>query len=161
MLDMVVVGGGYVGLAVAVATKQAAPHLSIEVVEAAPRDVWRKDARASAIIAAAKLSMMQRYSAAFSALTWRNRSDCMAAGRVISAVWRTRPGNGLLRVSQWGVPRTVMISAVIAFRDLPRSSLGVMECPDFQWWHRPWSECMAQSSPRACASAQGIAQLCE
>lgn len=53
MLDMVVVGGGYVGLAVAVATKQAAPHLSIEVVEAAPQDVWRKDARASAIIAAA------------------------------------------------------------------------------------------------------------
>lgn len=53
MLDMVIVGGGYVGLAVAVATKQAAPHLSIEVVEAAPENVWQKDERASAIIAAA------------------------------------------------------------------------------------------------------------
>lgn len=53
MLDMVIVGGGYVGLAVAVATKQAAPHLSIEVVEAAPESVWQKDERASAIIAAA------------------------------------------------------------------------------------------------------------
>ncbi|MFD1746326.1 ubiquinone biosynthesis hydroxylase [Rhizobium helianthi] len=53
MLDMVIVGGGYVGLAVAVATKQAAPHLSIEVVEAAPEGVWQRDERASAIIAAA------------------------------------------------------------------------------------------------------------
>ncbi|MGV8937702.1 MAG: ubiquinone biosynthesis hydroxylase [Allorhizobium sp.] len=53
MLDLVVVGGGYVGLAVAVAVKQAAPHLSIEVVEAAPEDAWKRDLRASAIIAAA------------------------------------------------------------------------------------------------------------
>jgi 2-octaprenyl-6-methoxyphenol hydroxylase len=53
MLDMLIVGGGYVGLSVAVATKQAAPHLSVEVIEAAPGHVWEKDERASAIIAAA------------------------------------------------------------------------------------------------------------
>jgi 2-octaprenyl-6-methoxyphenol hydroxylase len=53
MLDMLIVGGGYVGLSVAVATKQAAPHLSVEVIEAAPAHVWEKDERASAIIAAA------------------------------------------------------------------------------------------------------------
>ncbi len=53
MLDMLVVGGGYVGLAAAVAVKQAAPHLQVEVVEAAPKSVWEKDERASAIIAAA------------------------------------------------------------------------------------------------------------
>ena len=40
-------------LSVAVAVKQAAPHLVVEVLEAAPEDAWRKDNRASAIIAAA------------------------------------------------------------------------------------------------------------
>ncbi|TCU16488.1 2-octaprenyl-6-methoxyphenol hydroxylase [Rhizobium sullae] len=53
MLDMLVVGGGYVGLSAAVAVKQAAPHLEIAVVEASPEHVWQKDMRASAIIAAA------------------------------------------------------------------------------------------------------------
>ncbi len=53
MLDMLVVGGGYVGLAAAVAVKQAAPHLQVEVVEAAPAGIWERDERASAIIAAA------------------------------------------------------------------------------------------------------------
>lgn len=53
MLDLLVVGGGYVGLSVAVAVKQAAPHLSVEVIEAAPEEAWKKDPRASAIIAAA------------------------------------------------------------------------------------------------------------
>lgn len=53
MLDILVVGGGYVGLSVAVAVKQAAPHLSVEVIEAAPEDAWKRDPRASAIIAAA------------------------------------------------------------------------------------------------------------
>ncbi|MGO4438088.1 ubiquinone biosynthesis hydroxylase [Rhizobium sp. RAF56] len=53
MKDMLVVGGGYVGLAAAVAVKQAAPHLDVEVIEAAPETVWKKDMRASAIIAAA------------------------------------------------------------------------------------------------------------
>lgn len=53
MLDVVVAGGGYVGLAVAVAIRQAAPHLEVTVLEAAPEHVWQKDERASAIIAAA------------------------------------------------------------------------------------------------------------
>lgn len=53
MLDVVVAGGGYVGLGVAVAIKQAAPHLGVEVIEAAPEGVWKNDMRASAIIAAA------------------------------------------------------------------------------------------------------------
>jgi 2-octaprenyl-6-methoxyphenol hydroxylase len=53
MLDLLIVGGGYVGLSVAVAVKQAAPHLAVEVIEAAPEDAWKKDPRASAIIAAA------------------------------------------------------------------------------------------------------------
>jgi 2-octaprenyl-6-methoxyphenol hydroxylase len=38
---------------VAVAVKQAAPHLAVAVVEAAPEHAWKKDMRASAIIAAA------------------------------------------------------------------------------------------------------------
>ncbi|GEO85845.1 MULTISPECIES: ubiquinone biosynthesis hydroxylase [Alphaproteobacteria] len=53
MLDLLIVGGGYVGLSVAVAVKQAAPHLAVEVIEAAPDGAWKKDPRASAIIAAA------------------------------------------------------------------------------------------------------------
>ncbi|KQV73122.1 2-octaprenyl-6-methoxyphenyl hydroxylase [Rhizobium sp. Root1220] len=53
MRDMLVVGAGYVGLSAAVAVKQAAPHLDVVVVEAAPAGVWEKDMRASAIIAAA------------------------------------------------------------------------------------------------------------
>lgn len=53
MLDLLIVGGGYVGLSVAVAVKQAAPHLAVEVIEAAPEEAWRKDPRASAVIAAA------------------------------------------------------------------------------------------------------------
>lgn len=53
MKDIVIVGGGYVGLSVAVAVKKAAPHLEIELMEAAPDHVWEKDERASAIIAAA------------------------------------------------------------------------------------------------------------
>lgn len=53
MLDMLVVGGGYVGLSAAVAVKQAAPHLNVAVVEAAPEHVWQNDTRASAVIAAA------------------------------------------------------------------------------------------------------------
>ncbi|WP_064683864.1 ubiquinone biosynthesis hydroxylase [Rhizobium bangladeshense] len=53
MLDMLVVGGGYVGLSAAVAVKQAAPHLKVSVVEAAPEHAWKGDGRASAVIAAA------------------------------------------------------------------------------------------------------------
>ena len=51
MLDILVGGGGYVGLSVAVSIKKAAPHLSIMVADAAPEGVWKKDARASAIAA--------------------------------------------------------------------------------------------------------------
>lgn len=53
MLDVLVGGGGYVGLSVAVSIKKSAPHLSVMVVDAAPEHAWRKDARASAIAAAA------------------------------------------------------------------------------------------------------------
>ncbi|MBX9458999.1 MAG: ubiquinone biosynthesis hydroxylase [Rhizobium sp.] len=53
MLDILVGGGGYVGLSVAVSIKTAAPHMSVMVVDAAPEGVWRKDARASAIATAA------------------------------------------------------------------------------------------------------------
>ncbi|MDX3927495.1 MAG: ubiquinone biosynthesis hydroxylase [Shinella sp.] len=54
MIDMLVAGGGYVGLSLAVAVKKAAPHLAVEVVDGAPEHVWRKDERASAIVAAAR-----------------------------------------------------------------------------------------------------------
>ena len=52
-LDVLVAGAGYVGLAAAVAIRQAAPHLKVAVVDAAPAGVWQKDQRASAIAAAA------------------------------------------------------------------------------------------------------------
>ena len=52
-VDILVGGGGYVGLAVAVAIKTAAPQLAITVVDAAPEEVWKKDERASAIAAGA------------------------------------------------------------------------------------------------------------
>jgi 2-octaprenyl-6-methoxyphenol hydroxylase len=52
-LDVLVAGAGYVGLAAAVALKQARPGLSVSVVDAAPPGVWQKDGRASAIAAAA------------------------------------------------------------------------------------------------------------
>lgn len=53
-VDMLVCGGGYVGLAVAVAVKTSAPSLSVAVIDATPADVWRKDQRASAIAAGAR-----------------------------------------------------------------------------------------------------------
>ena len=52
-VDVVVAGAGYVGLSVAVAIKDAAPGLSVELVDAAPEDAWRRDTRASAVAAAA------------------------------------------------------------------------------------------------------------
>lgn len=52
--DMVVAGAGYVGLATAVAAKVACPELDIVLVDAAPEDAWTRDARASAIAAAAR-----------------------------------------------------------------------------------------------------------
>ena len=52
-LDVLVAGAGYVGLAAAVSMKQARPHLSVAIVDAAPEGAWERDGRASAIAAAA------------------------------------------------------------------------------------------------------------
>ncbi|MBW3096806.1 ubiquinone biosynthesis hydroxylase [Pseudohoeflea coraliihabitans] len=52
--DLLICGGGYVGLGVAVAVKTAAPDLRVAVIDAAPEGVWKKDQRASAIAAAAR-----------------------------------------------------------------------------------------------------------
>ncbi len=53
MIDVLIAGGGYVGLSLTVAIKSAAPHLSVTLVDGAPEGVWRKDERASAIASAA------------------------------------------------------------------------------------------------------------
>ncbi|OJF89844.1 ubiquinone biosynthesis hydroxylase [Pararhizobium antarcticum] len=53
MIDVLIAGGGYVGLSLAVSLKTAAPHLDVMVIDGAPEGVWQKDERASAIIAAA------------------------------------------------------------------------------------------------------------
>ncbi len=53
MIDILIGGGGYVGLSLAVAVKKAAPHLQITLVDAAPPGVWKKEERASAIAAGA------------------------------------------------------------------------------------------------------------
>lgn len=64
-LDILVCGGGYVGLSAAVALKHAAPSLDIAVIDAAPPEVWRNDRRASAIAAGARrlLSMLEVWEA--------------------------------------------------------------------------------------------------
>ncbi|MCP4072820.1 MAG: ubiquinone biosynthesis hydroxylase [Hyphomicrobiales bacterium] len=51
--DILIVGGGYVGLSIALATKTAAPHLSICVLDGAPASAIEHETRASAIAAAA------------------------------------------------------------------------------------------------------------
>ncbi|SPU63533.1 2-octaprenyl-6-methoxyphenyl hydroxylase [Brucella melitensis] len=51
--DVVIAGGGYVGLVTAVAIKSAAPHLSVTVIDGAPAGAWKNDPRASSIAAAA------------------------------------------------------------------------------------------------------------
>lgn len=53
MADILIGGGGYVGLSLAVAVKSAAPHLAVAVVDGAPEGSWQRDERASAIAAAA------------------------------------------------------------------------------------------------------------
>lgn len=58
-MDILVCGGGYVGLSAAVALKLAAPSLGIAVIDAAPEDVWRKDQRASAVAAGARRLLSQ------------------------------------------------------------------------------------------------------
>ncbi len=57
--DIVIAGAGYVGLTTAVAIADAAPHLMIVLVDAAPEGVWKKDGRASAVAAAA-VRMLER-----------------------------------------------------------------------------------------------------
>lgn len=52
-LDVLVGGGGYVGLSLAVALKQADPGLRVAVVDMRPREAISKDPRASAVAAAA------------------------------------------------------------------------------------------------------------
>lgn len=54
MIDVLVAGGGYVGLSLAVALKTAAPHLRVELVDGAPAEAWKRDERASALVAAAR-----------------------------------------------------------------------------------------------------------
>lgn len=53
MLDVLIAGGGYVGLSLAVSLKTAAPHLAVAVVDGAPDGAWKRDGRASAIASAA------------------------------------------------------------------------------------------------------------
>ncbi|MEM7302963.1 MAG: ubiquinone biosynthesis hydroxylase [Pseudomonadota bacterium] len=58
-LDCLIAGGGYVGLSVAVAIKQSAPHLKVRLYDAAPEKVLEFDERASAIAAAARRMLGQ------------------------------------------------------------------------------------------------------
>ena len=51
--DVLVAGGGYVGLSTALAIKHEAPHLAVTLVDAAPEGAELPDTRASAIAAAA------------------------------------------------------------------------------------------------------------
>jgi 2-octaprenyl-6-methoxyphenol hydroxylase len=53
VVDVLVAGAGYVGLATAVAIKLGRPSLRVTVVDAAPPGAWERDGRASAIAAAA------------------------------------------------------------------------------------------------------------
>jgi 2-octaprenyl-6-methoxyphenol hydroxylase len=53
-LDVLVAGGGYVGLSLALALKRGAPQLSVAVADPAPAGAASRDGRASAIAAAAR-----------------------------------------------------------------------------------------------------------
>jgi 2-octaprenyl-6-methoxyphenol hydroxylase len=57
--DIVIAGGGYVGLSTAVSIKSGAPHLSIALIDAAPQKAIENDTRASAIAAAASRMLEQ------------------------------------------------------------------------------------------------------
>ena len=59
MFDVVIAGGGYVGLSLAVALKQGDPGLKCAVVDPKPMDQLHKDPRASAIAAAASRMLTQ------------------------------------------------------------------------------------------------------
>ncbi|MCX5494726.1 ubiquinone biosynthesis hydroxylase [Kaistia dalseonensis] len=53
-VDVLIAGGGYVGLSLALALKRGAPTLAVAIVDPAPAGAAARDARASAIAAAAK-----------------------------------------------------------------------------------------------------------
>jgi 2-octaprenyl-6-methoxyphenol hydroxylase len=57
--DIIISGAGYIGLATAVSIKQAAPHIDVVVIDAAPEGVWQNDTRASAVAAAAVRMLSQ------------------------------------------------------------------------------------------------------
>jgi 2-octaprenyl-6-methoxyphenol hydroxylase len=57
--DLLIAGGGYVGLCAALAVKVSAPHLGVTVVDLAPADAAVRDTRASAIAAAASRMLEQ------------------------------------------------------------------------------------------------------
>ena len=57
--DIIIAGGGYVGLSCAVAIKSAAPQLSIMIVDPAPEAALNRDERASAIAKAAYRMLTQ------------------------------------------------------------------------------------------------------
>jgi 2-octaprenyl-6-methoxyphenol hydroxylase len=59
MFDVVIAGGGYVGLSLAVALKQGDASLTCAVVDPKPMDTLHKDPRASAIAAAASRMLSQ------------------------------------------------------------------------------------------------------
>ena len=59
MYDVVIAGGGYVGLSLAVALKQGDPGLNCVVVDPKPMNELHKDPRASAIAAAASRMLAQ------------------------------------------------------------------------------------------------------
>lgn len=58
-LDLLVAGGGYVGLSLALAVRQADPKIRVAVVDLRPRAAIEKDLRCSAIAAAAR-RMLER-----------------------------------------------------------------------------------------------------
>ena len=57
--DILIAGGGSAGLVAALAMRQSAPDLDIEVVDAKPPGAGKRDERASAIAAAAKRMLQQ------------------------------------------------------------------------------------------------------
>ncbi|MET1416214.1 ubiquinone biosynthesis hydroxylase [Roseibium sp. HPY-6] len=59
MYDLLIAGGGYVGLSLAVALKQGDPGLKCAVIDPKPMDQLHKDPRASAIAAAASRMLTQ------------------------------------------------------------------------------------------------------
>lgn len=59
VLDLAIAGGGYVGLSLALALKQADPTLKVAVIDPKPMDTLSRDPRASAIAAAASRMLEQ------------------------------------------------------------------------------------------------------